>query len=33
MLTKQEWAGAVLLGCLCGMGIVAAVIAAGWVGQ
>jgi hypothetical protein len=33
MITKKEQAAAVLLGCLCGMGIVAAVIAAGWVGK
>jgi hypothetical protein len=33
MLTKHERCAAVLLGCICGMGIVAAVIAAGWVGK
>ena len=32
-LTKKEQAAAVLLGCLSGMGFVAAVIAAGWVGK
>jgi hypothetical protein len=33
MITKKEQAAAVLLGCISGMGIVAAVIAAGWVGK
>jgi hypothetical protein len=32
-LTKKEQSAAVLLGCISGMGIVAAVIAVGWVGK